>query len=82
MRRYEDVQETELRSVQCNLCGRLLRVEDHILKEGCFQVNYRFDYFSKRDGQVEKFDLCEDCYDKMTHNFILPVESEEFKEYL
>lgn len=80
MRIYKD--EIRLTEVICNCCGRGLKVEDGMLKEGCFHVDYVFDYFSKRDGERDIFDLCEDCYEKMTGDFKLPVTSTEVTEYL
>ena len=36
----------------------------------------------KKDGQVDHFDLCEECYDQLTATFKIPVETEEQTEYL
>ena len=42
MRKYreKELKETELNQVFCNQCGKELLVEDGILKEGCFSVDY------------------------------------------
>ena len=29
-------------------------------------------YFSKRDGEIHSFLLCEDCYDEMVKKFVIP----------
>ena len=65
MRKYLDETNRELASVICNYCGKELLVENGILKEGCLKVDASFGYFSRKDGQNHKFDLCEDCYEKM-----------------
>ena len=72
MRKYE--------KVICNQCKKELRSEGKYLKEGCFSVDYTFGYFSRKDGTMHRFDLCEDCYDKMVANFAIPVEEDEETE--
>ncbi len=80
MRIYSEQQE--LQEVVCNMCQRHLKVENGILKEGCCSIEQHFGYFSKRDGQMEKFDLCEECYEKLTKVLKIPAETEEMKELL
>jgi len=80
MRIYKD--EIRLTEVICNCCGKSLKVEDEILKEGCFHVDYIFDYFSERDGERDIFDMCESCYEKMVKDFKIPVTTAEVTEYL
>ena len=55
----------KLTQVRCNGCGRELKLEKEIIREGYFAADVRFGYFSRKDGLRHKFDLCEDCYDKM-----------------
>ena len=52
------------------------------MKAEAVQVKHTFGYFSKRDGQAEEFDLCEDCYKKITDRFQIPVEKKEITELL
>ena len=82
MRIYSDNNRKELVSVICNQCKKKLKVENGIVKEGCFCGNSQFGYFSNKDGMKYLFDLCEECYDKMTAGFASPVEEEEAKELL
>ncbi len=75
MREYTDNRKEEkLGKVICNRCGRNMRVENGCLKEGCFHGKAAFGYFSRKDGAIHSFDLCEDCYDRMTAEFVVPVE--------
>lgn len=67
-------QNGELIQVICNQCGRQLRVERGILREGCFGADTIFGYFSSRDGVRHRFDLCEECYEKLIESFCIPVE--------
>ncbi len=84
MREYKEkeLQESQLTKVCCNQCGKELLVEDGILKEGCFGIDYSFDYFSNKDGYIYSFDLCETCFDKFVEGFKNPVEITETKEFL
>ena len=82
MRIYSDNNRKELVSVICNQCKKKLKVENGIVKEGCFCGNSQFGYFSNKDGMKYLFDLCEECYDKRTAGFAIPVEEEEAKELL
>lgn len=72
----------KLTQVRCNGCGRELKVENEIIREGCFTADVRFGYFSRKDGVRHKFDLCEDCYDKRIGTFAIPVEEEPETEFL
>ena len=74
--------ELELTKVFCNQCGKELVVEEGIVKEGCFSVDYEFDYFSNKDGYIYSMDLCEKCFDKWIKGFQNPVEIMEIKEFL
>ena len=82
MRIYLDDDRKELVSVICNRCKKELRVENGIVKEGCFHGEALFGYFSKKDGMRHHFDLCEECYDRMAAGFAIPVEEEDVKEML
>ena len=72
----------QLVKVVCNACGKELLVENGILKEECIHVNHDFGFFGAKDGESEKFDLCEACYEKLTAGFRIPVERRERKEML
>ena len=82
MRKYEDGQERKLMHAVCNRCGRSLKVEDGYLREGCISVEEAFGYFSRKDGTVHSFDLCEDCYDEIVAQFKVPVEERKNTEFL
>lgn len=82
MRKYKDAQENSLVQVVCNKCGKSLKVENGRLKEGCFSAEAVFGYFSRKDGEIHRFDLCEDCYDSLTAQFAVPVEEEAKTELL
>lgn len=80
MRNYKN--ESELEAVVCNKCKKNLKIENGILKEGCFHVDFSFGYFSQKDGQKHSFDLCEACYDEWIAAFELPVTIQDERELL
>ena len=82
MRIYSDNNRKELVSVICNQCKKKLKVENGIVKEGCFFFFFQQGNVSNKDGMEYRFDLCAACYDKMTAGFAIPVEEEEAKELL
>jgi predicted nucleic acid-binding Zn-ribbon protein len=82
MRKYTKIEDNQLLEVRCNQCGRVLQVENGMLKEGCFHGENVFGYFSTKDGTKHSFDLCEACYDCMISKFKIPVEESEANEYL
>lgn len=82
MRRYEDEANRQLAQVICNQCKKELKLESGYLKEGCFTADYCFGYFSHKDGMRYRFDLCEECYDRMIARFQVPAEQVPENELL
>ena len=80
MRKYKS--NGELETVICNCCGKKLAVKDGILREGGLKVEHTWDYFSEKDGETHRFDLCEECYDELLRNFRISAEVEEIREFL
>lgn len=82
MRTYLNKKETKLTTVICNCCKKELLVENGILKDECIHISHDFGYFSKKDGETQSFDLCEDCYEKITGKFLIPVETKDRQELI
>ena len=80
MRKYQE--SGKLETVICNGCGKKLVVERGILREGGFSVHYPWDYFSEKDGEVNHWDLCEACYDRLIRQFRIAPEIEEAVEFI
>lgn len=80
MRKY--TRGGRLEAVICNCCKKKLIVADGIVREGVFSIGYAWDYFSEKDGEVHRFDLCESCYDAMREELAIPVDVEDQKELL
>lgn len=77
-----DEKTGELQRVICNQCGKELLVNQGIVREGVFLGDSAFGYFSRKDGRLLKFDLCEDCYDELCKGFLIPVEVENRTELI
>ena len=80
MRKYQT--NGTLESVICNGCGKKQVVERGILREGSFSVDYSWDYFSEKDGEIHHWDLCEECYDQLIRQFAIAPEIEEAVEFI
>ncbi len=68
--------------VYCNKCGKKFAMEKDIVKEGIFNMEYMWGYFSKKDGEIHSFDLCENCYDEMIKGFDIPIDIRESNEMI
>ena len=80
MRKYSEINHLE--HATCNCCKKVLNVQNGIITEGVFSVEYAFGYFSRKDEEIHKFDLCEMCYDKWIKTFGIPVEIADNTELL
>ena len=40
-------------------------------------VEKRWGYFSHKDGELHRFDICEECYDTQIASFQIPVYGEQ-----
>lgn len=70
MREYKASMQDVLSRILCNGCGREIPLDraDH------FHGEKTWGYFSEKDGRQDSFDLCEDCYDKMTERFQIKMK--------
>lgn len=76
------VRGNRILQLQCNQCGRWIRVENGIAKEGYYEGLSEFGYFSAKDGTSELFHLCENCYDSLINGFLIPVTRKNKTELL
>ena len=82
MRKYSIINKKKLSSVICNKCGTSIKMQGDIVAEGAFMVDYGWNYFSNKDSENHRFDLCEKCYDEMISQFIVPVDVEKRVELM
>lgn len=77
MRQYTEKKRKETEKVFCNQCGKEIRKQGEMFAEDYLCVEKRWGYFSKKDNEVHRFELCEDCYDKLCASFRIPVDIEK-----
>lgn len=82
MKRANNINKSGDHPICCNSCGKVLKVENGILKEDAFEATKEWGYFSGRDMEVHHFNLCEECYDKITSEFAIPIEVRKKLEVL
>ncbi len=61
----------------CNCCGRVLEPREEYV---C--IEQRWGYFSGKDGTLQKGIICEECFDRITEQFRIPLEEEMVTELL
>ncbi len=78
MRQYETkMKDTkEISRIICNKCGREIPVIQGVAQEDVLTVEKRWGYFSEKDNRIDKFDLCEHCYDELVNDFCVKLETE------
>lgn len=78
MRQFEfcKKEQKEITKIVCNLCKKEIKVKNGISEVDVLSVEKRWGYFSNKDNEVHRFDLCEECYDKLIASFEIPVEIE------
>lgn len=71
-----------LKKVFCNACGREIRHTQNIITGPALSFRAEWGFFSGKDGESHRFEVCEDCYDQIVGEFAIPVEIEERTELL
>ena len=66
--------------LRCNQCGKVFEKKRELYQEDFFEARKEWGYFSKKDFTIHEFLLCEDCYDRLTAGFQVPVRVLEKKE--
>ena len=80
MKKYTE--NGEIRALICNQCGKRLIVKNGIVGEGFFEATQNWNFFSEKDGEIHRWDLCESCYDELISGFRIAVETEEQVEFM
>ncbi|SFR73588.1 hypothetical protein [Anaeromicropila populeti] len=63
-----------VKRVFCNVCGRAIEVRNGIMREDVFEAEKEWGYFSNKDTEIHKFNICEACYEEITSQFKIPVK--------
>lgn len=72
MREYNVMMQEEktVSRILCNGCGR----EIPLKQADYFHAEKTWGYFSEQDGRQDSFDLCEECYHKLTDSFVIKMK--------
>ena len=73
---------TENGEIRCNCCEKKIQKNGEIHTEEFFHVEKVWGYFSKKDGEKQEFDVCEECYDRICSEFRYPVKVVQRTELL
>jgi len=82
MREYRNTEARVLDRIICNGCKKIIGVKRGMPVEEVFQVRQAWGYLSGKDGEVDHFDLCEACYDRMTEQFQIPLKKTDSIEMI
>lgn len=64
----------------CNACGKKLKMQHDVSLEDAFEAKKQWGFFSKKDMKLHSFVLCEECYDRITAQFVIPPDVSEVTE--
>lgn len=67
-------ENTKKLEVTCNCCGKKIKTSKGVMLEGVLSLYVDWGYFSEKDGEVHKLDICEKCYDKWVAAFKIPID--------
>ena len=82
MREYKKEETKASEHIICNGCGKVIAVKHGMPMEGVLEVRQVWEYMSGKDGRMDSFDLCEECYDRMTEQFQIPPATTEVVELI
>ena len=66
----------------CNCCGQMIASVDECDRAAFLDVSKAWGYFSKWDGCIHRFQLCENCYGKMIQTWCYLPDEEEQTEWI
>lgn len=66
------IMEDGMQQIQCNKCGKLIKMKNGIAHEDYLLVHKEWGYFSKKDGRTQEFIMCEECVKKLEEEFAVP----------
>ena len=67
--------------IRCNMCGKTIVFGEGHDKEDYVLIQKEWGYFSNKDGRKYTLRMCEDCFDRLTSDCVIPPEIENVTEY-
>lgn len=69
-------------TIFCNMCGKDINKNKGIFTEDFLEGYKEWGYFSDKDLEVHRFNLCEGCYGDLIQSFKRPVQVSHKTEVL
>ena len=60
--------------IYCNKCKKQINSNQGMNREEFLRVEKVWGYFSGKDNRVDRFDLCEECYDALIESFCVTIQ--------
>lgn len=73
--REEATTRRVLDAITCNRCGVRVEKVDGMLN--CFAVEHKWGFLSNKDWDIDRWHLCEKCYDAVVETFKVPIDRVE-----
>lgn len=70
------------KKICCNCCGKEYEGKGTVVEADFLDVKKQWGYFSKKDGIVHEFSVCEICYDKWLEKFAIFPEERKATELI
>lgn len=67
------IQESHVDQIICNCCGEPIN-KYQIFTNDYISFQKQWGYNSDYDNKKHKFDICQNCYQKIISNFKIPIE--------
>ena len=80
MKQYDEISKNEV--YICTCCGQMIASVDECDRAAFLDVSKAWGYFSKWDGCIHRFQLCENCYGKMIQTWCYLPDEEEQTEWI
>ena len=79
MRNYKKIQteKNTVTKIVCNKCTKEITIKNGIPEDEMITVEKRRGYFSHKDGEHQRFDICVECYDTWIESLHIPVYGEQ-----
>lgn len=76
MRKYKKIVEEKevIDKILCNMCGNKIKKDNFGNYFDYLHIEKNWGYHSLKDGKTSYIDICEDCFDKISETFCLPME--------
>lgn len=77
MRNYKKIQTEKIQSQRlCAINVKEITIKMEYRRKRCLQLK-KMGIFSHKDGELHRFDICEECYDTWIASFQIPVYGEQ-----